>query len=195
MVRDEEYYLRQTLQHVPRSSAAWKNLVIFYKDRKRWDDAVKMLYGYLDVYPYAYQFASIIAGQMVNAGRLEHAIPFLEYAVAMGKHYDDYQLLGVALQWKGDKQRAAKIFEESIPLAPDDWEVYFHLAETYAQMGRRDEAIAMYRRVLERRANSPRLKDCSKQLWLLLIHPHQNSRTLITQSYRSFTPIVPAIRE
>jgi tetratricopeptide (TPR) repeat protein len=119
---------------------------------------VKALYGYLDVYPYAYQFASIIAGQVVNAGRLEQAIPFLEYAVAMGKHYDDYQLLGLALQWKGERQRASRVFGESIPLAPDDWEVYFHLAETYAQMGRRDDAIAMYRKVLERRADFPEVE-------------------------------------
>ncbi len=133
--------------------------MVFYKNHKRWDEAVKTIYEYLDVYPYAYQFAGIIAGQLVNAGKLDQAIPLLEYAAAMSKHYDDYQLLGLAWQWKGDKERAARTFEASIPLAPHDWEVYFYLAETYGQMGRKKEANAMYRKVLERRPNFPEVEQ------------------------------------
>lgn len=155
--RDEEHYLRTAVQRAPRSAVIWRNLVIFYMNEKRYEEAAAALYDYLNIYPFDYYFVADIAGQLVSVSLLDEAIPLLEYTVGIGKQYDHYQLLGIAYQWKGDKAKAVEVFQKSIPLAPHDWEVYFHLGETLGQMGRVSEALDMYRKVLERRPEFPEL--------------------------------------
>lgn len=161
--RDEEYYYKQALRDSPRSAVIWRNLANLYQKKKRWDDMMKTIYGYLDVYPYDYTIAAGIGSEMLVAGRFDDAIPLLEYATGISKQYEHYQLLGHAWQAK-DKEKAIEIYTASIPLAPHDWEVYFHLAETYSEMGRSQDAVAMYRQVLERRPDFPEVDDLIRQV-------------------------------
>lgn len=161
--RDEEYYYKQALRDSPRSAVIWRNLADLYQKKKRWDDMMKTIYGYLDVYPYDYTIAAGIGSEMLVAGRFDDAISLLEYATGMSKQYEHYQLLGHAWQAK-DKEKAIEIYTASIPLAPHDWEVYFHLAETYTEMGRSQDAVVMYRQVLERRPDFPEVEDLIRQV-------------------------------
>lgn len=161
--RDEEYYYKQALRDSPRSAVIWRNLANLNQKKKRWDDMMKTIYGYLDVYPYDYTIAAGIGSEMLVAGRFDDAIPLLEYATGISKQYEHYQLLGHAWQAK-DKEKAIEIYTASIPLAPHDWEVYFHLAETYSEMGRSQDAVAMYRQVLERRPDFPEVDDLIRQV-------------------------------
>lgn len=163
MERDEEYYYKQALRDSPRSAVIWRSLTRLYQKKKRWDDMMKTIYGYLDVYPYDYTLPAGIGSEMLVTGRFDEAIPLLEYAAGMSKLYEHYQLLGHAWQAK-DKKKAIEIYTASIPLAPDDWEVYFHLAETYSQLGRSQEAVAMYRQVLERRPDFPEMEDLIREV-------------------------------
>lgn len=161
--RDEEYYFKQALRDSPRSAIIWRNLARLYQKQQRWDDMMKAIYGYLDVYPYDYTIPAAFGSEMLVTGRFDEAIPLLEYATGMSKRYEHYQLLGHAWQSK-DKEKAIEIYTASIPLAPQDWEVYFHLAETYSEMGRSQDAVAMYRQVLERRPDFPEVEELIRQV-------------------------------
>lgn len=163
MERDEEHYYKQALRDSPRSAVIWRNLARLYQKQQRWDDMMKAIYGYLDVYPYDYTIPAAFGSEMLVTGRFDEAIPLLEYATGMSKLYEHYQLLGHAWQAK-DKKKAIEIYTASIPLAPHDWEVYFHLAETYSELGRSQDAVAMYRQVLERRPDFPEVEELIRQV-------------------------------
>lgn len=60
-------------------------------------------------------------------------------------------LYGVATEYKnrGDFARAAKGFEDAIAVNPNYAAAYFHGGQTYEQLGKIDEARAIYERGIE----------------------------------------------
>ncbi len=162
--RDEEYYLNEVIRAIPTAAESWKKLMDYYRARKRWVEVYSTVQGYLKVYPKDYRIAAIIGHQLVTEGFYDQTIELLRYATAGRPTYSDYQALGWALQAKGRTAEGVTFFEASIPLAPDDWEAYFHLGEAYAALGRRKDAIAMYEKVLERRPDFPEIQGVLKQL-------------------------------
>lgn len=149
--RDEERYARETLKLLPTAAKAWKSLVTFYYDHQRWQEATRTGREYLKVYPQDYDFAFYLGGELVTDRHYADGIPLLEFVVEHKPTYEAYQLLGWALSYSGNNPRAAQILEASIPLAPEDFEAYYHLGYVYAGLSRPADAIAMFEKVLERR--------------------------------------------
>ena len=67
-------------------------------------------------------------------------------------------MFGATLSYAGKKLRAAEVLERSIPLNPDYWEAYYHLGYVYADLGRQEDAVAMFKKVLERNPNFPEVE-------------------------------------
>ena len=156
--RDEVHYVREALKSAPRSATLWQNLIAHYRNRERWQEAADATQAYIKAYPtamHAYEWASSLGGLLMAHGKNDLALPLLEYVVAGRAHYDDYQSFGHALQDTGKTDRAIEVYKASIALAPHDWEAFFHLGETYAQIGNRAEAIHWYNKIFEVRADFP----------------------------------------
>lgn len=157
--RDEEKYSREIFKLAPSAAEAWKNLISFYLDHQRWREASGAMHEYLKIYPNAYDFALYAGGAMAVAGQYEEGIALLDYVVGRRPTYAAYQQLGWALSYQGNKARAAKVLETSIPLKPHDWEAYYHLGYVYSDMGKYREAVAMFEKVLERQPNFPEVVE------------------------------------
>ena len=61
----------------------------------------------------------------------------------------DIYNLGVACQMEGDMKKAVKCWERAIEMAPDFEEAEFNLALAYDEMGKIDDALPHYQRVIE----------------------------------------------
>jgi len=128
-------------------------------DHERWKEAADATHHYLKIYPNADDFAVNVAGAMNVAGYYTEAVSLLDQVMTRRPTYEVHQLLGWALSYQGNKKRAAEILEASIPLNPDDWEAYYHLGYVYTDMGKPEEAIFMFEKVLERQPNFPEVNE------------------------------------
>ncbi|MFO0734058.1 MAG: hypothetical protein U0361_24465 [Nitrospiraceae bacterium] len=64
----------------------------------------------------------------------------------------------------GEIDRAATVFETSLPLNPNFWEAYFHLGEVYAGQARYAESLVMYQKVLEFHPHFPEVESAVMEL-------------------------------
>lgn len=151
-------YAGEILKLAPTAAQAWKNLIVFQLQHKRWPEATAAAYEYLGLYPNDYTLALTVGDYFDLAARYDGAIPFFEYAAVRHPTYEVYQALGTVLSWGGKNPRAAEILEASVKLNPHHWEAYYHLGYVYGGMGRFTEGIAAFEKALERRPDFPEVK-------------------------------------
>jgi hypothetical protein len=156
--RDEERYAVTVLQLSPTASTPWRSLITAHLEHHRWDQAARAADEYFIYYPRAYDFATYVGGTLVSVGRFALGIPYLERVVAARPDYTSYQLLGSALSHSGQLDRGIEILRASIPLKPDDYEAYYHLAFSYLTAGRTEEARSMLEKTLQLRPNFPEVE-------------------------------------
>jgi len=73
-------------------------------------------------------------------------------------------LAGWVLNITGDAPRSLELLGEAIQLDPGDWINYYRLGNVFQKLGRYDDAIRTFERMLERRPNYP---EVERQLtWL-----------------------------
>jgi tetratricopeptide (TPR) repeat protein len=157
--RDTEYYAKQVLEQLPTASLAWKGLINFYLQRNNTEQVVQAARQYMQYYPQDYRFLLSVGGYLGSAGHYSEAIPFLEHALQRHPSYTIHQQLGWTLSYQGNKERAAEVLEASIPLAPDDWEAYYHLGYVYIDLGKPAEALGMFEEVLKRQRHFPEVES------------------------------------
>lgn len=154
-----EVYSKKTLALTPTASEAWRNLIWFYVDRERWEEAASAMYDYLEIYPADDTFPLGVAGDLSVAGQYSISIPILEGIVERHpRTYKAYQLLGYALAWNGQRKQAAIVLEKSIPLDPANWEAYYHLGYVYNDSGKLEKAEENFIKLLERRPHFPEVE-------------------------------------
>lgn len=166
--RDEKRYAEQVLRLFPTASQAWKNLVAFDLERRRWDDAYTTASQYLVHYPEDYEFALSTAGALGVAFRHDKAVALLEPFLTRRRDYELYNVVGWSLAKLGEAERAVALLTSSIPLDPDNFWAYYHLAYVYRNRGQTVEATRMFEAVLDRRSNFPEVEE---QLRLLRARP------------------------
>ena len=98
---------------------------------------------------------AVLAGELLfEASRYQDSLPFYEHGVTQHPIYSKMQEYGTALNWAGQSPRAAEVFKASIPLDPDNWEVYYHLGYVYGDMAQYEEAIRYFEESLKQRPGS-----------------------------------------
>jgi tetratricopeptide (TPR) repeat protein len=162
--RDEEKHNRRVLAVVPTASQAWKDLVRFYLDRRRWAEAMTAAREYLALYPNDVDFALGTAAEFGQARRHAEVVALLEPLVERRPHYMLYNFVGFALSYLGRKQEAVALLRKSIPLEPDNYWAYYHLGYVYAYAGDAAEAVEMFEKVLALRPNFPEIQEQLRQL-------------------------------
>ncbi len=162
--RDKEKYYQKILEAVPNAAETWKDLTRFYLDRKKWKQAAETAEDYLKIYPKDYEFAkgtAAVLGQAhQNAEMIALLEPFLSQAsLSKKQNYELYNLVGWGAHYLGDNSRAVKLSEASIPFDPENWWAYYQLGYIYHHTGKPKEAIAMFKKVLERRPGFPEIEQ------------------------------------
>jgi tetratricopeptide (TPR) repeat protein len=94
---------------------------------------------------------AIVGAELNRTGEPARAVPYLRAAVARDPGSSDFHYnLGNALFRMGAFEKSTDEFSESIALEqPPSWRAMNNLGVAYAKMGRKDEAIAEFNRVLE----------------------------------------------
>ncbi len=157
--RDDEKHYLEILQLVPTAAEAWKDLIYFYLDRRRWKEAFRTTQDYLKIYPNDYEFASSVASSFAISRLYVEAVAILEPFVTRRPSYEVYNLVGFDLAKTGNYTRAVELLKASIPLDPDNWVAYYHLGYVLRDMSKPEEAVVMFEKVLERRPNIPEVKE------------------------------------
>lgn len=85
----------------------------------------------------------------LEAGQNDHAAEWLSRACAAGSRVDYASSLGVALQRLGRHADALHAFEKAVELKPDDVQNWKNLANVLFELRSTDEALLVYRKVLE----------------------------------------------
>lgn len=91
-----------------------------------------------------------IAAIYNSTGKYDQAIEYLK----KGKKIDSYDVatsvaLAKAYYLKDEKENAEHIYKETILMSPKNWKSYFGYAYFLTQVGRHDEAIENYKKVLD----------------------------------------------
>jgi tetratricopeptide (TPR) repeat protein len=157
--RDQEKYARRVLEIAPTAAGPRKNLIRFYLERRRWKEAAAAGQEYLQLYPNDYDFISGVAAALGVARQDAEALSLLEPFVARQPNYELLNMVGWMLHRAGQSARGIALLESSIPLDPDSWWAYYHLGYAYRDVGRLEDAVAMFQKVLERRPNYPEIEQ------------------------------------
>jgi len=157
--KDQEKASLEILKLNPKASDAWVQLVYFYIESRRWKEASDTAHEYLKIYPKNYDFAHNVGSQLIAYGQKQSGVKFIEYVVEKRPTYQDAQTLGWTLHLLGENQRAIQVLETSIPLDPDNWQVYYNLGDLYLDMGKYEVALGMFEKAVQREPNFPELQQ------------------------------------
>ncbi len=147
--RDAEKYARDALALAPTAARAWKELILFYLDQRRWDDTVTATQEYLRLYPADYSFLRGIAWRLNSSERHREVATLLEPVVARREDFDLNLSLAGALGSMAPSEKAIALAKRAIAMEPENFKGYFTLAQIYAEWGKFEDSITMYEKTLE----------------------------------------------
>ena len=157
--RDEEQYWKTVLAQMPESADAWKRIIVFYFQHHRPKDAAVAATRYFEIRTDDYEYACDVAGTLAVHGMTQEARALLEPFAEQRPDYWMYDVLASLFHRLGDHGKAMKLFHAAIDLDPENPQAYFELGYLYKDMGRFEEAISMFKKVLEYRPIFPEMDE------------------------------------
>jgi tetratricopeptide (TPR) repeat protein len=158
IVPDRERRNRAILEVAPEAAMAWKDLVNYYMERRRFGDAVDTALRYLAIYPKDWSFALQVADQLDVAGRSVEGARVLEPLTRQAPRANTAKAYGLALVRSGRAEDGARWLKESARLDPQDFWAYYHLGHALRDLGRVPQAIAAYERALSLKPGFPEVE-------------------------------------
>jgi hypothetical protein len=165
--KDEEAHLLQVLKIVPTAASAWRQLVWWYLNEKRWDEAVKTANEYFRYYPDDAQTFSGFADTLFMYRQFGAAIKVLEPLLAHRPHFKVYQLAAWTLGQGGkadDKVRALELAKAMVAMEADNPVSYYTLAHVYYWKGQRQEALMAFEKLLTLWPEAPEVEQIVEEL-------------------------------
>jgi tetratricopeptide (TPR) repeat protein len=162
--RDDEQYWKMVLTELPTSAEAWKRLITFYLTHHRVKDAAQAAQRYVELRPDDHEYICDIAGMIAVGGLQKQARALLEPLVAGHPNYWVNNVLAFLLHKQGDDTQSVKLYQAAIKMEPENAQAYFELGYAYKDMGRPEEAIAMFKKVLQYRPIFPEIDEQIRML-------------------------------
>ena len=157
--RDDEQYWRGVLAQLPDAAEAWKKLTWFYLNHHRPKDAAQAAQRYLELRPDDGEYACAIAGTLAVHGLHKEARALLEPFMTRNPDYWTYDVMGAIFHKLGDDVQSEQLFRAAIALDPENAQAYFELGYAYKDMGRYEDAIAMFTKALQYRPVFPEMDE------------------------------------
>jgi len=158
IVPDRERRNRAILEVAPEAAVAWRDLVAYYQERGRFDDAVAAALRYFAIYPSDRTFALQLADDLDVAGRPAEGVRLLEPLVEHAPGADLAKAYGLALARSGRQAEGAHWLQEAATLDGSDFWAHYHLGHTLRDLGRIADAIAVYERALALKPGFPEIE-------------------------------------
>jgi tetratricopeptide (TPR) repeat protein len=157
--QDEEQYWHGVIRELPDAAEAWKKLTWFYFKHHRAKDAANAARRYFALRQDDTEYACAIAGTLSVHGLHQEArdllLPFIEHDGT----YFTYDVMGAIFHKLGDDVQAERLFTSAIALDPENAQAYFELGYAYKDMGRYEDATAMFRKALQYRPIFPEMEE------------------------------------
>jgi len=157
--QDQEHYWMQVAKELPDAAEVWKQLIGFYFAHHRAKDAAAAARQYFALRPDDADYACSIAGTLSVHGLHQEARALLLPFVNDKGTYWTYDVMGAIFHRLGDDVQAEKLFKAAIALDPENAQAYFELGYAYKDMGRYEDATAMFRKALEYRPVFPEMNE------------------------------------
>jgi tetratricopeptide (TPR) repeat protein len=143
----------------PEYDLARESLVRVLLDQGKQTEAKDIVQTGLQRKPFYYPYAELKARILVKEGHLEDAINTLQStAPALNKNPEYHAFIAALYQRQGNSLLAAKLYEQLLPLEPDNAMWWMGLGIAYEDLGKSSEALQAYARA-ERNDNlNPELK-------------------------------------
>lgn len=158
IARYQESYYQGILKIAPKAAIAWKGLIYYYLEAQKLDKAASLGKEYLSIYPDDTDTHIYVGSELAIAGHYAESIDFFEYTISRKPEYEAYRMMGWALSYKGDKERAIEALKKAIEINPNDYRGYYHSGYVYMDLGKHEDAEAMFKKVLEMRPNFPEVQ-------------------------------------
>ena len=165
--KDEEAHLLQVLKVVPTAASAWKQLVWWYLNEKKWDEAVKTANEYFRYYPDDAQTFSGFADTLFMYRQFGAAIKVLEPLLAYRPHFKVYQMAAWNLGQRGkeeDKARALELAKAMVAMEADNPISYYTLGHVYYWKGQGQEALTAFEKLLTLWPEAPEVEQIVEDL-------------------------------
>ena len=157
--RDDEQYWRGVLAQLPDAAEAWKKLTWFYLNHHRPKDAAQAAQRYFELRPDDGEYACAIAGTLAVHGLHKEARALLEPFITRNADYWTYDVMAAIFHKLGDDVQSEQLFRAAIALDPENAQAYFELGYAYKDMGRYEDAIAMFTKALQYRPVFPEMNE------------------------------------
>jgi tetratricopeptide (TPR) repeat protein len=139
--------------------SAHQELAQWYFNNKEYDKFIKEMKTIIAYQPYAEIPYAFAASRLINIGKFEESLFFLEKVHKLNPNDYTYKWLGsIALQ-KGDYDKAVRNLVVSAKLNNKDAQVYYNLSGAYFNKGMYKEAIEAIEYCLKLKPNYPQAKQ------------------------------------
>ncbi|HXL72738.1 MAG TPA: tetratricopeptide repeat protein, partial [bacterium] len=156
--------LRQALEIDPTYAQAYFGLGYLYARFDMKDAAVRMYEMALRFDPAHAEAMNNLAMMYFQAGNYDDALELLQRAVAMGDSADfEYDLGSVYLE-KNDLDNALQSFLKAVGMRPNDASIFNNMAVTYEKLGKKQEAMDSWNKVLQYSDNPDLLQQAKTHL-------------------------------
>lgn len=150
--------LHHLLTQFPDYKLARESLVTLLLDQGKQVEANDIIQVGLQQYPSYSPYAQLKAKILVNEGKITDAINLLQRAAPTLQNNPEYHAFIAALyQRQGDSLLAAKLYEQLLPLEPDNAIWWMGLGIAYDNLGKHNDALQAFARADNDKLN-PELK-------------------------------------
>jgi Flp pilus assembly protein TadD len=156
--------LRQALEIDPTYAQAYFGLGYLYARFAMNDAAVRMYEMALRFDPSHSEAMNNLAMMYFQAGNYDDALELLQRAVAMGDSADFEYDLGSVYLLKNDLDNALQSFLKAVAMRPNDASIFNNMAVTYEKLGKKQEAMDSWNKVLKYSDNPDLLQQAKTHL-------------------------------
>ncbi len=157
-------YLRQALEIDPTYAQAYFGLGYLYARFDMNDAAVRMYEMALRFDPNHMDAMNNLAMMYFHAGNYDDALDLIQKAVALGDSADcEYNLGSIYLE-KNQPDNALQAFQKAVSMRPNDAAIFNNMALAYEKLGKKQEAMDSWNKVLQYSDNADLLQQAKTHL-------------------------------
>ncbi len=143
-------YLKKVVNIDPKDAQARDYLFDIYQSLNREELAFDQAVALIDLYPQKIEYYRYIFDYLVKGQKYFKLSKFMQKGVkANPKNFELRENLILAYLESDNKGLAVKEMEEALKLRPNDADLLFDLAEIKEEMGKPEEALKLYKKVIE----------------------------------------------
>jgi len=149
-------FLEKSLQIDPRMYQSYNSIAAIYRDKYKYQEAVKSYKASLSIVEYQPGVTADMAYCYLRLGEIPEAINFYKKAIYSGlNNSESFFQMGNAYYLKGDFSKAVKFFQKALFYDSTNAEIFYNLGNAYVMKKQFYEAVKAYKKAIELNIQEP----------------------------------------